>query len=113
MSERRPCLSCASGVSAGSPRATSSRVRAWLDPEDAVIPAPCPQVQEQQGEEVAFCLNIGTVCRYHTEGLCGCEPLPLILGMGFVTRWASVLGTLLPGGRAGLMGTWRLAVVFS
>lgn len=32
-----------------------------------------------------------------------CEPLPLILGMGFVTRWANVLGTLLAGGLAGLM----------
>lgn len=62
---------------------------------------------------MAFWLNTDTVYRYKTKGLCGCEPSPLILGMGLVTRWASILGTLLPGGLAGLMDTWRLAVVFS
>lgn len=50
VSELRPCPSCASSVSARSPRTTSLRVRAWLDPEDTVIPSPCPQVQEQAGQ---------------------------------------------------------------
>lgn len=59
---------------------------------------------------MAFWPNMDTVRRYKTKGLCGCEPSPLILGMGLVTRWTSVLGTLLPGGLAGLMGTWSSAV---
>ena len=50
VSELRPCPICASSVSARSPRTTSSQVRAWLDPEDTVIPSPCPRVQEQAGQ---------------------------------------------------------------
>lgn len=40
-------------------------------------------------------------------------PYPSTLGTGFVTLWTGILGTLLPGGRVGLMSTWHLLTVFS
>lgn len=59
--------------------------------------------------------NTETVPRYKmpTEGLCGCESSPLSLGTGLVTLWASVLGTLLPGGLAAwqVPGIWPLSSI--
>lgn len=83
-------------------------VRAGLDPEDIVIPPTVPKRLVQPSRAGKESVQIGNVCL-----ALNVSPHPSTLGTGSVTLWARILGTLLPGGLAGLVSTWHLLIVFS
>lgn len=119
VSELRPCPSRASSVSARSPVTTSSVVRAWLDPEDTVIPSHCPQAEDrcslaEQGEEVAFTQTQKQYpdIKCPLRGCVGVSPRRSVWGRALSpfgqASWAPCcLGDWLPGERL------ALAIVFN